>query len=75
MKSYTMHNQICMSGKAWEIRTHMKSLLKNTTSKHMTLKEYIHSVSPASELPRQLEQHNRPLRKKLDHHIIPFPLS
>lgn len=73
MKSYILHNQVRLVGKAWEIRSHFKRLLKQSHSKQLTVVDYISSINPGSHGPEQLEQQNIPLEKKKDHLVIPFP--
>ncbi|NDI34257.1 Z-ring formation inhibitor MciZ [Chengkuizengella sediminis] len=73
MKSYILKNQIKFVGKAWEIRSHLNSLLKQSKSQHITLLDYLNSITPAAQHSKHLVQHNKPQEKNKDHRVIPFP--
>ncbi|NBI27645.1 Z-ring formation inhibitor MciZ [Chengkuizengella marina] len=73
MKSYILKNQIRFVGKSWEIRSHLNSLLKQSKYKHMTLVDYLNSITPGSQHSKLPEQHSKPLEKNKDHRVIPFP--
>ncbi|MFS1512255.1 Z-ring formation inhibitor MciZ [Chengkuizengella sp. SCS-71B] len=73
MKSYILQNQITFVGKAWEIRSHLNSLIKQSKYKHITLVDYLNSIAPTSQHPKHLGQHNKPQEKNMDLRVIPFP--
>jgi hypothetical protein len=74
MKSYMTDHHIRLVGKAWEIKHHLRNLLKQAPSHHITLQECISILGTQAQHAALLTpQRNKPREKNRDPQIIPFP--
>lgn len=78
MKSYIGKAQICLVGKAWEVRHHLRNMLRLENSRELTMLQYLASFNPkdgSGHAPKPLAQ-PRLLPKKSTDPVERFvPLS
>ncbi|MCC2685608.1 MAG: Mother cell inhibitor of FtsZ [Paenibacillaceae bacterium] len=75
MKSYIASKQLCLVGKAWEVRHHLRNMLRLEENDKLELRQYLASFKPnyAGGRSRLLGQRRKPLGRSTDHRESFFP--